>query len=120
MAISNSSVFDEEDTGYGTEMFDFATEKNFGGLFRALAVWAINRSGLMLDFRVDNLFKTRHMEHLKVPAAFWKVQVLQSQVLSFGSWNRNIASGPDSYMAGTSGYVCRGSVDILIGQLAAA
>ena len=38
MAISNSSVFDEEDTGYGTEMFDFATEKNFGGLFRALAV----------------------------------------------------------------------------------
>ena len=38
MAISNSSVFDDEGTGYGTEMLDFATEKNFGGLFRALAV----------------------------------------------------------------------------------
>ena len=36
MAISNSSVFDDEaDTGYGTEMLDFATEKKIGGLFRA-------------------------------------------------------------------------------------
>jgi len=70
MAISYSSVFDDEDTGHGTEMLDFASEKNFGGHFRALAGWAVNRSGLMLDFRIDNLFKTRHMEHLKVPAAF--------------------------------------------------
>ena len=57
MATSNLSVFDDEDTGHGTEILDFATGKNFGGFFRALACWAVNSSGLMLDFRFDNLFR---------------------------------------------------------------
>ena len=39
MAISNSSVFDDEETGLGTELLDFATGKSFGGFFRALACW---------------------------------------------------------------------------------